>query len=146
MKVSISNGILRCNLQMRHARRRMLQTPLKSLGTGNRSRGNSSIFLLEKQDRVRYSIMQTRLNQWTKFETVEPPLPLTKETMNGLLKIAEPDAERKCLKYAVVRATDLTQRQNNSMGLVILAPLCRKYSKHKMNCQPSMERLRRLLR
>ena len=39
---------------------------------------------------------------------MEPSLPLTKETMNSLLKIAESDAERKRLKYAVVRATGLS--------------------------------------
>ena len=71
--------------------------PLASLGIGNRSRGSYSIFLVEKQDRVKYPIMQTLLNQWTKCETVEPSLPLTKETMNSLLKIAESDAERKRL-------------------------------------------------
>ena len=77
-----------------HARRRMLQMPLASLGIGNRSRGSYSIFLVEKQDHVKYSIMQTFLNQWIKCETVEPALPLTKETMNSLLKIAESDVEK----------------------------------------------------
>lgn len=91
-----------------HARRRMLQMPLASLGIGNRSRGSYSIFLVEKQDRVKYPIMQTLLNQWIKCETAEPSLPLTKETMNSLLQIAESDAERKRLKYAVVRATGLS--------------------------------------
>ena len=82
--------------------------PLASLGIGNRSRGSYSIFLVEKQDRVKYPIMQTLLNQWIKCETAEPSLPLTKETMNSLLQIAESDAERKRLKYAVVRVTGLS--------------------------------------
>lgn len=46
-----------------HARRRMLQMPLALLGIGNRSRGSYSIFLVENQDRVKHSIMQTLLNQ-----------------------------------------------------------------------------------
>lgn len=46
-----------------HARRRMLQMPLVSLGIGKESRGSYSIFLVEKQDRAKYSILQSLLNQ-----------------------------------------------------------------------------------
>lgn len=90
------------------ARRRMLQMLLVSLEIGNRSRGTYYIFLVEKQDHVKYSIMQTLLSQWIKCETVKPSLPLTKETMNNLLKLAKSNADRKRLKFAVVSATGLS--------------------------------------
>ena len=41
-------------------------------------------------------------------QTAEPSLPLTKETMNSLLKLAESDAERKRLQFAVVSATGIS--------------------------------------
>ena len=90
------------------ARRRMLQMPLVSDEIGNRSRGTYYIFLVEKQDHVKYSIMQTLLSQWIKCEIVKPSLLLTKETMNNLFKLAKSNAERKCLKFAVVSATGLS--------------------------------------
>ena len=91
-----------------YARRKLLHMPLASLRIGNQSRGNYSIFLVEKQNRVKYSILQSLLNQLIECQTAEPSLPLTKETMNSLLKLAESDAERKRLQFAVVSATGIS--------------------------------------
>ena len=91
-----------------HARRKLLQMPLVTLGIGDPKKGNYSIYVVEKQCTVQYKVLKSLLNNWINCQDEQSPLNLRKETVNSLLKLAESDAERQRLKYAIVRAAGLS--------------------------------------
>ncbi len=92
----------------KNAKRKLLQMPLASVAVGKLSKGTYRVFLVEKQDNVQYTIMQSLLHQWWELQSTEPSSSLTRSTVTSLLELAESDAERKRLKYAIVSATGLS--------------------------------------
>ena len=56
-----------------HARRKLLQIPLVSLGIGDRGKGNYSIYLVEKQCSVQYKVLQSLLNNWINCQDMKSP-------------------------------------------------------------------------
>ena len=95
-----------------HSRRKLLQMPLATLAIGERSQGNYCIFLLEKHSSVHYNIFKSLLNNWVNCKQKEKST-LSKEAVNKLLKLAEPEGKEQCLKFAVVgQLVCLVPRQN----------------------------------
>ena len=97
-----------------HARRKLLQMPLAALGIGERSQGNYSIFLVEKNSSVHYNVFKSLLNKWVSCKQKEKPV-LSKETVNKLLKLAESDGEKQRLKFAIVGASGLSSTKAKSI-------------------------------
>lgn len=97
-----------------HARRKLLQMPLVSIGVGNRQKGTYSVFLVEKQSAVHYTIFQSLLNNWVRSNDRNALTNLKKETVNDLLKLAESNGEKERLKYAIVKAAGISNSQAKS--------------------------------
>ncbi len=88
-----------------HARRKLLQMLLVSLGIGDQKKGNYSIYLVEKQCSVQYKVLQSLLNNWINCQgRKSSEVNLRKETVKGLLKLAESSRERQRLKYTITKA------------------------------------------
>jgi hypothetical protein len=98
-----------------HARRKLLQMPLVSIGVGERKKGTYSVFLVEKQSAVHYTIFQSLLNNWMSCQNKKCSNSLGKETVNDLLKLAESNGERERLKYAIVKAAGISHSQAKSV-------------------------------
>ncbi len=91
-----------------HARRKLLQMPLVSIGVGDKKNGNYCVYLVEKQSTVHYKVLRSLLNSLIQSQSGQKPVNLSKETVNSLLKLAESDAEKLRLKYAIVKAAGLS--------------------------------------
>jgi hypothetical protein len=91
-----------------HARRKLLQMPLVSIGVGDQKNGNYCVYLVEKQSTVHYKVLRSLLNSLIQSQSGQKPVNLSKETVNSLLKLAESDAEKLRLKYAIVKAAGLS--------------------------------------
>ena len=98
-----------------HARRKLLQMPLVSIGVGERKKGTYLVFLVEKQSAVHYTIFQSLLNNWMSCQNKKCSNSLGKETVNDLLKLAESNGERERLKYAIVKAAAISHSQAKSV-------------------------------
>ena len=83
-----------------HARRKLLQMPLVSIGVGNRNKGSYCIYLVEKQSAVQFKVLRSLLNNVIQSQSGQAPK-ISRETMHSLLKLAESDAEKQRIKYAV---------------------------------------------
>ena len=95
-----------------HARRKLLQIPLVTLGIGDRGKGNYSIYFVEKQCSVQYKFLQSLLNNWINCQDRKSPeVYLRKETVKEPLKLAESSGERQRLKYAIVKAAGMSSTQ-----------------------------------
>ena len=94
-------------------KRYLMQMPLASIGAGSLRQGNYCIFIVEKQDVVKYKVIQSLLNNWLESRVAEPPLP-SKEKVNNLLELADSEAERKRLQYAIVNAAGLFNKKVKS--------------------------------
>ena len=94
-------------------KRYLMQMPLASIGAGSLRQGNYCIFIIEKQDVVKYKVIQSLLNNWLESRVAEPPLP-SKEKVNNLLELADSEAERKRLQYAIVNAAGLFNKKVKS--------------------------------
>ena len=101
-----------------HARRKLLQIPLVSLGIGDQSKGNYSIYLVEKQCSVQYKVFKSLLSNWINGqEKKSPKVNLKKETVKELLRLAESSGEIQRLKYAIVKAAGMSSTQaKNTYG------------------------------
>ena len=98
------------------AKRYLLQMPLASLGAGSPRQGHYCIFIVEKQDdHVKYKALQLLLSNWLESQVAKPPLPL-KEKVNNLLELADSEAERKRLKYALVSAAGSNKKVKSKYG------------------------------
>ena len=95
------------------AKRYLLQMPLASVGAGSPRQGNYCIFIVEKQDDVKYEVLQSLLSNWLESQVAKPPLP-SKEKVNNLLELADSEAERKRLQYAIVSAAGLSNKKAKS--------------------------------
>ncbi len=98
-----------------HARRKLLQMPLVSIGVGERKKGTYLVFLVEKQSAVHYTIFQSLLNNWMSCQNKKCSNSLGKETVNDLLKLVESNGERERLKYAIVKAAAISHSQAKSV-------------------------------
>lgn len=106
-----------------NAKRKLLQLPLAAIAVGTPSKGTHRVFLVEKQNHVKYTILQSLLNQWWKSQTSEPSCALTRNTVTNLLKLAESGAEKKRMKYAIVSATGLSNKKAAAMyGFTSMSP------------------------
>ena len=94
-----------------HARRKLLQMPLVSIGVGDRQKGSYCVFLVEKQGAIHYTIFQSLLNNWLSCQNKKALTSLSKETVSDLLKLAESNGERERLKYAIVKAAGISHSQ-----------------------------------
>ncbi len=99
-----------------HARRKLLQMPLVSIGVGDKKNGNYCVYLVEKQSTVHYKVLRSLLNSLIQSQSGQKPVNLSKETVNSLLKLAESDAEKLRLKYAIVKATGLSSSKAKNVN------------------------------
>lgn len=100
-----------------HARRKLLQMPLVSIGVGDKKKGTYCLYLVEKQPTVHYKVLKSLLNKLIQSQCSQTPINISRETVDGLLKLAESDAEKHRLKYAIVKAAGLSSsRAKNVYG------------------------------
>jgi hypothetical protein len=97
-----------------HTRGKLLQMPLATLGIGEKSQGNYSIYLVEKHSTVHYNIFKSLLSNWVSCQRKENSV-LSKETVNKLLKLAESDGEKQRFKFAIVGAAGLSSSKAKSI-------------------------------
>ena len=97
-----------------HARRKLLQMPLASLGIGERCKGNYCVFLVEKNSSVHYNIFKSLLNNLVTCEQKEKTV-LSRETVDKLLKLAESEGEKQRLKFAIVGSAGLSSTKAKSI-------------------------------
>ena len=91
------------------------QIPLVSFGIGDQSKGNYSIYLVEKQGSVQYKVFKSLLSNWINGqEKKSPEVNLKKGTAKELLKLAESSGERQHLKYAIVKAAGMSSTQTKN--------------------------------
>lgn len=80
---------------------------------GKTEQGTYSMYLVEKQNQVDYSILHTLLEK----AAVKPGIKemrISKEEMHNLLSLAEIESERELLKCIVVKATGLSSTKAKS--------------------------------
>ena len=97
-----------------HARRKLLQMLLASLGIGERSKGNYRVFLVEKNSSVHYNIFKSLLNNLVTGEQKDKTV-LSRETVDKLLKLAESEGEKQRLKFAIVGSAGLSSTKAKSI-------------------------------
>ncbi len=97
------------------AKKKLLQMPVASVAVRSTTKGAYRVFLVEKQNHVKYDILQSLLNQWWESKAVEPSCPLTRDTVTNLLKLAESESERKRLKYTIVTASGISGKKAASL-------------------------------
>ena len=99
----------------KNAKTKLLQMPLASVAIGELCKGTYRVYLVEKQNKVQYTIMQSLLDQWWKSHSTKSSWALTRNTVKSLLKLVESDAERKSLKYAIAGVTGISNSQVTTM-------------------------------
>ena len=92
------------------ARRLLLQMPLVAVRIGNHSLGNSYTVLLENQQGVNYARMSVVL-EGLATTVVKTPVGIDKKCVKVLLALARSDRERECLRYAVFKASGISQTE-----------------------------------
>ena len=80
-----------------------------------KKKGNYCIYLVEKQCNVHYKVLKLLLNSLIQSESGETPVNMSRDTVNSLLKLAESDAEKLRLKYAVVKVGGLSSSKAKSV-------------------------------
>ena len=93
--------------QATHAKNQVLKIPLACIRVGNPSDGTSQLLVTAFVNGFDYLKLREILNM--KF-TSAPSL-FTKQDMNSLLLLGQSSRERECLRYAVYKATGMTQSQ-----------------------------------
>ena len=89
--------------------------PLVSIGARDKKKGNYCIYLVEKQCNVHYKVLKSLLNSLIQSQSGETPVNMSRDTVNSLLKLAESDAEKLRLKYAIVKAGGLSSSKAKSV-------------------------------
>ncbi len=87
------------------ARRKLLQMPLAAVRVGKPSNGNSYAILTERFKDERVGVL---VNTMIQAQHQQVPKKLDKGCVRMLLKLAQSDRERECLKYAVVKASGIS--------------------------------------
>ena len=64
---------------------------------------------------MKYKVLQLILSNWLESQVAKPPLP-SKEKVNNLLELADAEAERKRLKYALVSAARFNKKAKWKYG------------------------------
>ena len=116
MKLKVAFEIVSPNVTYTalHARRKLLQMFLATLGISERSKGNYCVFLAEKNSSVHYNIFKSLLKNLVTCKQKEKPV-LSRETVNKLLKLAESESEKQRLKFAIVGAAGLSSNKAKSI-------------------------------
>lgn len=96
------------------ARRKLLRMPLACIGVGKMEQGTYCMYLVEKQDKVNYSVFQTLLENASVKAGVNN-VDISKKELTNLLYIAETESQRELLKYAVVKAAGLSNTKAKQM-------------------------------
>ena len=92
------------------AKRKFLQMPLVSIRIGNPSSGTSCTFLMERVDNTDYVRMSLIFMHLAYPKTVAEH-GADNSMVKQLLSLAQSDREQECLRYAVFKASGLTQTQ-----------------------------------
>ena len=90
------------------ARRYLLQMPLVSITVGEPKSGKSFSVIMEKYHGADYTKISMLLSCMANREAKNSSHPLDKFVVMSLLNIAQNDRERASLKYAIVKASNLT--------------------------------------
>ena len=96
------------------ARRKLLRMPLACIGVGKMEQGTYCMYLVEKQDKVNYSVFQTLLENASVKAGVKN-VSISKKELTNLLYIAKTQSQRELLKYAVVKAAGLSNTKAKQM-------------------------------
>ncbi len=88
-------------------RRKILRMPLACVGVGDRSKGNYSFFIVEKQETVNYTVFQTLLAKASDKPSLSET-GLSKNELKELLYLAESESQREMLKYVAIKASGLS--------------------------------------
>ena len=91
-----------------HAKRKLLQMPFTAVGIGSKTTGTYCIYLVEKQMGTNYAVFQSLLNEVIEKTGGSRASFVTKEEMKNLLTLAESDAEKERIKYAVVKSAGIS--------------------------------------
>ena len=90
------------------ARRRLLRMPLVSICIGDSTKGMSFTVIMEHCHGVDYSKMSLVINGMRSFKTSKNPRMLEKDCVKILLRLAQSDRERECIKYAVCKTSGIS--------------------------------------
>lgn len=82
--------------------------PLVSVRVGSPSSGKSFIVLIEKFQGMDFTKVSLVLNGFTGFFTSTNSTSLNKSCIQLLLSLAQSDRERRCLKYAIFKASGIS--------------------------------------
>ena len=94
------------------AKRKFLQMPLVSIRIGKPSSGTSYTLLMERIHNVDYVRMSLILNALhVAHPQTVPVCGIDNSMVKQLLKLAQSDRERECIRYTVFKASGLTQTQ-----------------------------------
>lgn len=94
-----------------HTRQKLLQMPLAAIAVGNQKQGTQRLFLVRKQQFVNYKIFQSL--QSTLVESQKECM--SKEQMKKLLNLADSEAEKEWLRFAVVRGAGMSTKKARSV-------------------------------
>ena len=94
-----------------HARRKLLQMPLVSINIGEQNSGKSFAILMEKYPDTDYLKISRIFNGLVLQQSSDNSTPLEKSVVKLLLNIAKSDSERKCLRFAIYRASGMSATQ-----------------------------------
>lgn len=94
-----------------HARQKLLQMPLAAIAVGNQKQGTRRLFLVRKQQFFNYKIFQSL--QSTLVESQKECM--SKEQMKKLLNLADSEAEKDRLRFAVVRGAGISTEKARSV-------------------------------
>lgn len=98
-----------------HAKRKLLQMPFAAVGIGSKNAGSYRIYLVEKQMCTNYAVFQALLNEVVGKTVGSRVSFVTKEEMKSLLTLAESEAEKEHLKYAVVKSAGMSADKAQKM-------------------------------
>ena len=90
------------------ARQKLLQMPLAAIRIGNPAQGTLHYVVVAKQQSINYTVFQSLLEKSLESSKV---VTLSKGKMTELLFLAESEAEKERLRYAVVKSSSLSSTQ-----------------------------------
>lgn len=96
----------------KHARQKLLQMPLAAIAIGTREKGNLRLILVQKQQFVNYTILQSLLSKSLESKKEEY---FSKEEMKKLFTLAESEAERERLRFAIVKGSGMSDMKARSI-------------------------------
>lgn len=95
-----------------HAGQQRLQMPLAAIAIGSQEKGNRKLVLVQKQQFVNYTIFQSLLSKSVESKKEDS---ISKEQMKKLVNLAESEAERERLRFAVVKGSGISNEKARSI-------------------------------